>query len=277
MKKITSSVIAIVLLQASTLSAQFLIYDGFETPGDYTADTNISAQTGAGSGNWGGSSYTYDNEGQPVNTVTSSLTYTDGSNTLATADGSIQKTAGVNSVFSRTFDNTAFNASFGAGEDIWLSTLIGMEATTDITFRVSRADQFNGAGFDIIGGTLVAKFNNSTSSGSMSMTPGQTYFLVGRIQQDAGAGGDDVFDLWVNPDLGSTPVGSGDLTVEQGYAISLMGRVVMQSRNNDSIHMDEIRVGASFDAVAPTIPEPSVYALAFGLCAGVLVCFRRRR
>lgn len=282
--KVTNYALGISLtMLATAANAQFTIYDGFETPGDYTADTNVTTQTGGGSGDWGGSSWGAVQSGQPFNTVTASLNYTSGDDSLTTSSGSLYKSAGANTVLERTYDKSAFDSTFtSTSTDLWFSIVINMEATTDAVFRaVSRTDAINGPGFSITNGNLSAIFN-SGSSGSFALTTGETYFILGRLQQDTGTDGADVLDIWVDPSLDSAPIASGDVSREQAFNLTdaLIGRTLLQSRNDDTLHADEFRIGSTFDSVTPftSVPEPTTYALITGMLmlAGAMVIRRRR-
>ncbi|WOO39751.1 hypothetical protein [Rubellicoccus peritrichatus] len=268
---------ALLLFVATYSHAQFFAYDGFETPGDYTDATDVTAQSGGGSGDWDTvtlPNWNSINAGGTFETVTSSLTYTAGSDTLLTTTGSLDKSVGGNTIVDRDFNTTPFISTFSnTSTDLWFSLLVAAESTTDTSFRLTRDSAANGPSFEILNGNLRAQFNNDFSSNSVPLTDGTTYFLLGRVRQDAGAGGEDILDMWVNPDLDSAPIAAGDLTVEKGYDITIISRVQIQSRNNDSFHFDELRIGDSFSDVAPTvIPEPSVYVFAVGFSAiGLLV------
>lgn len=273
MKSALSIYTAACLLSVSYANAQFIIYEGFETPGDYADGVTITSQTGGGSGDWGGSNWSIENPGIGYQSVTTSLTYSDGSNNLITSDGSLSKVAGSNTISYRNFDNTAFNNTFGSGGEIWFSALFHAESTTDIVYRISRDSAFNGPGFNVENGQLTARFNNTISSSSISVDNGETYFVVGRVTPDT----TNTLDLWLNPSLGSAPIGAGDLTVDQGYDLTLLARTIVQSRNNDSAMLDELRLGSTFASVTPNtaIPEPSTYVLLFA-CAIGAVAIRRR-
>lgn len=284
MKKRKYTTLAVSLLLAATCSkAQFFAYDGFETPGDYTDATDITAQTGGGSGDWDTvtlPNWNSINAGGTFETVTSSLTYTAGANTLVTTAGSLDKSPGGNTIIDRDFNTTSFISTFSnTSTDMWFSILVEAESTTDTSFRFTRDSAANGPSFEILNGNLRAQFSNDFSSNSVALTDGITYFLLGRVQQDAGVGGEDILDIWVNPDLDSAPIAGGDLTVEKGYDITIVSRVQTQSRNTDSLHFDELRIGDSFDDVTPStaIPEPSVYAYVASLGIAVVLIRRRRQ
>ncbi|WP_269539156.1 hypothetical protein [Cerasicoccus fimbriatus] len=274
---------------ATAANAQFAIYDGFETPGDYTADTNVTTQTGGGSGDWGGSSWTLvtgstGTSDPKFNTVTSSLNYSSGGNSLVTTPGSLYKAPGANRIIGRDFDKTIYDSTFSnSSTELWFSVVFAMEATTDVFFRaVSRDTVINGPGFSVTDGSLQAVFNSGTSTGSVSLTQGETYFILGRLQQGVGTNGDDVLDIWVNPDLAIAPIASGDLSREQNFNLTeaAISRSIIQSRNNDSLNIDEFRMGSTFDSVTPftTVPEPTTFALITGMfmLTGALVIRHRR-
>jgi len=276
-------VVTVLALLTAGAGASPYIYDGFATPGDYTAGANIAAQTGGGSGAWAGN---YTDVNNAASTASSSLTYSTGANELATSDGSLSKAGAVRLTGSRAFTNDP--TMYESGDQVWFSALFNRSAGTSnmrILFGAA-AGETVGWGFSIenssydvracLQGTPGPNYNASTT-----IANGQTVFVIGRLSVDAGASGNTyhVVDVWVNPDLtanlAAVAIRGGDNWVDRQYA-GVPDSAIMNiySHQNNTMVYDEIRMGLTQADVMPVVPEPATMIL---LAAGGLLVIRRRR
>ncbi len=281
---ITTACVA--LLIASSASAQFFLYEGFQTPGDYTDGANINGQSG-GTGDWAANWTDLDPQSGSSGvflTEDTSLNYTEGLNQLDTTAGSLQKSTSLHTQYSRQFDNAAFNTSFGNGEDVWFSVLFSANTSSRFYFSIDNdggasAGTPGGPGFrqQTAGGNLQAQFNNSLSA-SVTYNADQTYFILGRITQGEDGVVNDVLDVWIDPVLGGS-LGAADLTSSNDYNMSFSEYINIRSNSSNAIIFDEIRVGVSQAAVTPytAVPEPGVCAALLGVLALGVAHFRRKR
>jgi hypothetical protein len=268
---------AALVLCSGFAHAGTLVYDGFETPGDYTAG-NLESQTG-GSSDWD-SAWADNNNNDALLASTDSLTY----NNLVTQDGSATTSGGTSNRvhYTRTFDT--FNAS--ANDPIWFSALLQRNAGTNgwnVQFGDVVDEQTHGFGFGHDNGNTdvqaVIQGSEGSTSTATAIVNDTTYFVVGRYIIDAGLTNPthEVLDLWVNPDLhedlASQPIGSGDSFLERSFSGTTFDTVNIYVHQNTEIKLDEIRLGTTQADVMP-VPEPGSLALA---ASGVLLLAGRRR
>lgn len=268
--------LGVIFIMPVIVSAQFSLYDGFQTPGQYTAGTDITTQTGAGSGAWDGNWFYGGLVGSPFNTETTSLSYSQGGNNLVTTNGSLDKTqtGGGNTTIHRPIDN----AAIGGASEIWFSFLF---QTNDAQrFWFSLADATNntprGPAVTLNAGVLEVQVNNFISSTTFDITAGETYFLIGRITTDI-AENDTTIEAWLDPELTGSLMGTSISATNPNYSVLNSNFVSLRANTNNTVIFDEIRFGTTLDSVRP-IPEPSVYALGAGLVAllGRMAWTRRR-
>lgn len=90
-------------------------------------------------------------------------------------------------------------------------------------------------------------------------------FLVLRIDFNAGVTNNENFYLWVNPLLDSEPnVAAADATIlgAQMYNGQNLARIrLQQGLNSDNTVIDELRLGTTWNDVAPVVPEPGTAVL----------------
>lgn len=266
-------------VSSSQLQATLIAYEGFSTPGAYTAGSDLAAQTGDGTGwtsNW---SNTLANAGSGVVTSeSSSLTYS----TLSTTAGSAVGPASGNTrvdAYAR-----AFNLGFSPvdGDEVWMSALVDLTSDGDRgwALTLSNNDQRSqGVGFGINNNSAgnVSGIIQGTEGSQVAIGSGANFY-VARVSYTSGF---PVVDLWVNPmlnaDLSSVAIGGGDSTVTRSYgSVDSITNVVLYSHQDNRLTYDEIRIGTTQLDVG-IIPEPSVYAAAFALGALGLAIIRRRR
>jgi hypothetical protein len=112
-------------------------------------------------------------------------------------------------------------------------------------------------------------------------SPGETLLIVGSYTFNPGDN-NDVARLWVNP-LPGTPelLNAPSVVTASGLPDINQDRIAaFFFRNNsvepDSLLMDELRVGTSWESVTPVVPEPSSAALIVFASGGFLARRRRR-
>jgi hypothetical protein len=109
------------------------------------------------------------------------------------------------------------------------------------------------------------RYANDTSSYVGSYASGEVHLMLARL--DITPGGNDTFDMWVNPDLTGgegglgTPVFSMSGSNAYGNGLADVG----VSFSGFESMLDAIRVSNGFNMVV--IPEPSTYAILLGLFA----------
>jgi hypothetical protein len=134
-----------------------------------------------------------------------------------------------------------------------------------------KANQEDGSGPE----DVMARIEGGSEAYFMDLSPGQTYFILGRLfKSSPGAANDyDRFDLWVNPTAGDS--GSPDATSSGGGNTSSFGTIGLRGVNidgGDSFWIDEIRYASTFESA--TAPEPSSSLL---VMSGLIAMALRRR
>jgi PEP-CTERM putative exosortase interaction domain len=167
-----------------------------------------------------------------------------------------------------------------------LSSLPGESGTYSFGFATGNTSyaaavflQASGGGFQI----GVSNRTNSTPVFSSTVySLGETVFLVGSYQFNAGTG-DDVSSLWINPSsstFGKVSAPTATLTATGGADMGALSQFILRGgATSPAGTFDELRIGTSWADVTPAaIPEPSTYAAIVGaLALGVVVYVRRRR
>ena len=200
---------------------------------------------------------------------------------------------------------TSYNSLLADGGEMWFSMLYSRPAGSRFYFAITDDKAFNngnldngatGIGFGLEstgelwasvwddknwGGSNLAGPSESsvditgdglvTNADGGSTVASTTYLIVGQVQWGATATDNDIVSLYLpatDLTLGSV-VAQAEEVVDQ----SVFDRIATADGNGAATEWDEIRVGATYDDVAP-IPEPSA-ALLGGL--GLLALLRRRR
>jgi hypothetical protein len=116
--------------------------------------------------------------------------------------------------------------------------------------------------------------DNTVVSSGVPAAPNQTAFLVAHLQfQD----GNDLATLYVNPTPGTQPPAGGftfsgrDMPAIRPY-LAFMG-----SGTGVTYDFDELRIGSSYAAVAPAVPEPPAAPVAALLVVATAAATRRPR
>lgn len=295
---LTGAAIALaVTFAAQTCQAYLLAYEGF----DYTPGSDLSGMNGGFGWTtpWGVASGSITTNGNAIGdtVATGSLSYFSGNRALFTTgnSGFYSGALGTSQPF-RDF----FNASPGEeGTTIWVSFLAARSGpTTNNTGtpfnpypRAANVSLFNTGERLAIGSASGMVSNNwallPSGSGGNARISGNNFSLLSFavVRIDYGATNNDTAYLFINPQLGTEPTLSSAVAMTNNFDFSFFrvrpfagGNDAANSRPYAELSVDEIRIGTTWQDVAPFItlvPEPSTAALAsLGLLAWVV---RRRK
>ena len=263
MKKTLSTFLGFALALGPA-SAQVILYEGF----DYDTPTIAGQEGGTGfSDGWGTSS------GSSLDVVTPSLSYpghyeSNGNAVSVTGGGSSR--SGL-----RHIDNAANYRA--AGEVQWFSALANIpEMEGEIDIRFFGDANYEGPGFTFTrgeGATLLPTIGNGSGTNGpiLSYNFDETLLIVGKIEWNTDTNA--TVSIWNSPTptLNEAALGdahssiTGDVVVGDGHWV--------RGNNGSAGIIDEIRLGHTLPDV---IPEPSTYALGFGIF-GLAIVFLRRR
>lgn len=198
------------------------------------------------------------------------LSYTDGSaNSLVTTDNG----------FLNQTQNLGNPANFGLARNLsapvtsgefYLSVLF-QEANYGHDYFLQMVDGSGGANGLVARGSWGAGQNWRVGAATTTMplpVNGETQFMVIQMDLDANS-----ISVWQNPDL-VTP-GTPDYTGAYDLVDLSSVKFFVKNEAPEEYTWDELRVGTTFEAVAPVIPEPSTLAL-LGL-AGLALVTRKRK
>lgn len=249
-----------ILFCAHSTMAAADVYEGF----DYAAGSSILSATG-GSGWSGGWVDSFQNNhlevlASDVIATTPTLPYSDiQGNQLVSTGNHLNFDLDIPSTFtSESAIERTLSAPYGAdGTTMYFSMLVGpsIDAGLDRTFQLGSA-KFSAYGW----GAREWKFND-VSTGIVRAGNGAKDFVVVKITFNSG---DDTVEFWVNPPLGELP--EANLTTTLAMSV---GKLVLQQQNQSGgshgLMFDEIRFGATYRDVAPTVdapvlpPEPATF------------------
>lgn len=279
------------MIPLARTGAATLVYESF----DYTAGSELLGQ----SGGTGFGSYTWSDSSAPGNrdTISSgSLSY----GSLPTAGNSALAVSPTNATTSNV--RRRFSDIPGtAGTTTWVSFLFALKQTAAplttgdyATLAVSAFTLPGALGtvhFGIFekpdgepGEKVFGIGSTQITAAGLSEVPlvaQQTYFLVARIDWNAGSNPEDIY-LYVNPTIGgSEPSGasaSASIKIGAGSTADGTNRLASLGLYAGEIGpewaYDEIRIGSTFADVTP-IPEPTAGACV--LAAGVFLWWRKRK
>ncbi len=163
----------------------------------------------------------------------------------------------------------------GPGRTLWFSGLLRKDANNDDSLNLSLhpggIDWFTsdprlvigyfGSGSNVGGQRRVGLQYTSpgessvTTNSGFALTVGQTFFIAAKI--DFGSGSTPtVVSLWVNPVLGALPAASPSLVVNAAPHFSIRALAVYLGNGAGMGSFDEIRLGPSWDSVAPIPAQP---------------------
>lgn len=115
-----------------------------------------------------------------------------------------------------------------------------------------------------------------TDPSLQGLLEGTPYFIVARYRVESVTTNDDAMDIWINPgDLGAAvpPTPTFSSIVGSDNATAWHTFVIDPPNGNAAGYFDELRVGTTWAAVTPPVPEPTSLAL---LSLGSLLLVRRR-
>lgn len=245
---------SLALALGAPLHAQ-TIYDGFATgtaPGQYPPGENVSVAVGAGT-SWSQASWV-DSGPRKMRAVADGLTYSDGTNELATTEGAIHSpNADGNAEVERDFQ------TFGSGTEVWFSILMDRTPVAygfEDRFAFQLRSQTGGLKYSIRAldgskewhASYIPQGSNTEINAAL---PGAIYdeptFVVGRISTIGSPSA--TFSVWVNPksltELGE-PTWTSPAFHAQGF-----GRVSLVTDGTREGLFDEIRIGFSQEEVIP--------------------------
>ncbi len=256
-------------------SGTTLVHEAFDIPAG-----DLHGTSGATSHGWANGWHSqYDDDG-PVNqhsVSASGLTYPN----LATTGGALQIESGGEFAMDHTFrvlDSTFDSGSMWASALIQLSTTAGGTGSFQINFHddsynnnLYMGTEWAGSEWQIGRGPE----GDARSDSGVAAVGGETFLLVMNLDFAA-----EEARFWVNPESGITDPGAPATSITSAE-FGPIDRISVTSGSFDDVDftgtvVDEIRVGTSYEAVAP-IPEPSTYAAFAGLLALALVYLKRRR
>jgi hypothetical protein len=234
-------------------------YEGFA----YTAGETLAGKNG-GSG-WSGPWAVTDGSGNALAAsasgyIVSGLNYTDAAgNTLVASGGAWQTDAGV---FFGQARRLSTATSGTAGTTRWISFLVKQAPTTT---GINYASASPGTGHSFGASALAGGVGNNgaafvncfycSSTGSEApisgWAAGSTALVLVRV--DFAASGNDTMSLWINPPLAGALPAPTVAGSQANFGDALSG-LTLAWGDNRSFVFDELRVGDSYAAVAPSLP-----------------------
>ncbi len=267
---------AMLLGFAGRADATLLAYEGFDTPGQYTAGATLDTANG-GTG-WTGA---WSSEAS-VTTELNSVAYPD----LVETSGHMLTTNGDPSSSRRSFDETGFQ---NLGDEVWFAYTFNRESGSNnhnvyITLSGSSTRFFglrteNSPSTELNAAIRFAGSTVEKSSTAYTIANSTDYFVIGRMTFDDV--GNDRLDVWVNPSDFTSVANLGAESMFVETANPTPGNftdVWIADGNAASYAFDEIRIGNTLGDVAPSsVPEPVTSAMVFGFVIALgAIAYRRR-
>jgi hypothetical protein len=209
-----------------------LVYEAF----NYTAGTSALSGANGGTG-WGGAWGTNSHQ------VTSpGSTYSNGGN-LSVAG--LKATINANNSIARTLGATYSSGTY------WIAFVINTKSASQeagLYLTNAGSDRFF-IGRRSNGAPYVIRSQINFNVGQTAVNSGTSALMV--VKLVLGAGNDQAF-FWVNPSLSGTPAdAAASASVSDIGDLSFNGVKLSSTSFNDSMDIDEFRIGTSFQAVAP--------------------------
>ncbi|MCX6892649.1 MAG: PEP-CTERM sorting domain-containing protein [Verrucomicrobia bacterium] len=255
----------------------------------YTVGSTLIGQKGASGYTWMNAQTAY--TGSITPTITAGNLSISG---LAPAQGNSVQLGGIGNVARLGF--TPAGSPYGSGATVYYSFAMQLRDLTGINtstgawwagFNNSLGTQAAAptqVGTRVITKAATGGFNLGTSKNSSVasdfafsptlFTTSDTIFVVGSYTCNTGSTTDDVSRMWINPDsstFGAVIEPTASLTASTGADINLsqLASFILADRSGTpGAVVDELRIGLSWAAVTPMVPEPSSLALVgLGLAA----------
>ncbi len=271
-----AAAITLASFATSSTYAQLLAYEGF----DLTNTTDLNGN-GSGTG-WGSNTWTGTNV---YDSTSPGLSYTDGSDALATTGIKAQASGVVTNTSVLRLFNTPVTITQGSTYyySLILNAAGGATGGNIVQFVALDDNTISDAAF-----TFGNIFNNANArlrpngGGSSyvdtSVAAASTNFFVIKITFDLVGTNPETISIFANPDIGGAePIATITDSTLDITATTLNG-VGFQTvgTNSKDLLADEIRFGTTWTSVTP-VPEPSTVALLFGAAMFVLFRLRRRQ
>lgn len=264
MKRLLLSILP--LLSVPLASASHILYEGF----DYSAAT-VEGQTG---GNGFANAWGTDG-GDALDTV-SGLSYAnhfDSAGSAASVSASANR-SGVRSIA----DASSYTQ---AGQAQWFSLLANIPNAGGQAYATFFGNgNYNGAGIRVIqdgAGVGIAPNVGTTvaPSARLDITFNETQLIVGKIEWNTGTNA--TVSIWSPSDANILNEAALGEAVTHTANVGVGDRLWIRGNAASAGVFDEIRLGTELgDVVVVVIPEPSTYALGFGIVGLALVMLRRR-
>ena len=255
----------------------------------YTAGSALIGQKGASGYTWMNAQTAY--TGSVTPTIAAGNLSISG---LAPSQGNSMQLGGIGNVARLGF--TPAGSPYGSGATVYYSFAMHLRDLTGINTSTGAwwAGLNNSLGTQAAAPTQVGTrvmtraatggFNLGTSKNSSAtadlvfsptlFTTSDVIFVVGSYTCNTGSTTDDVSRMWINPDsstFGALTEPGATLTATTGADINLSqlaSFIVADRAGTPGVVMDELRIGLSWAAVTPMVPEPSSLALVgLGLAA----------
>jgi hypothetical protein len=265
-------------------SAGTILYEGFSDTGYILGASVVGLDGGTGfDGPW--VNYSVGNPPNP-NAITSGLSFTHSSGAALATSGNALSLSGVG-LNSSEVERKQLTYNGTVGTSVWFSFLLRKDTASGslLDLGVLKLIPSGSAPALFIGdiassarlSLLVATSPNVSSVSTTTVTLGQTYFLVGRLNFNPGV--TSSMDLFVNPEPGSLNPGTpavtlGNLNVP---GLSYIHFATSNQINGASFTFDELRIGDTFADVSPAA-APEMSSATFLLMAlGMLGSRRPKR
>jgi hypothetical protein len=216
-------------------------------PFDYPAASSLTA--GGGGSGWAGAWF---QDGESANTGAAGLGYTDSLGNVLNASGrSADTTAGATTRSLRDFSGGLLN-------DVWISFLYQLPASNSkfegVSFYRGNQQVFSTSNPSTTGTAAIHLANNLVSSTGTSTGHGifgRTHFIVLKLTQGGGTGGADRAEAFIDPVLTGNPLSPAATIIGTDFDFD---RVRIAGQDGATLLVDELRVGETFEDVAPHAP-----------------------
>jgi hypothetical protein len=216
-------------------------------PFDYPAASSLTA--GGGGSGWADAWY---QDGEPVIAGEAGLGFTDAEGNVLNASGrSADTTAGATSRSLRIFSGGLLN-------DVWISFLYQLPASNSkfegVSFYRGTQQVFSISNPSTTGTAAIHLANNLVSSNGTSTGHGifgRTHFIALKLTKGGGTGGADRVEAYIDPVLTGDSLSPAAIINGTNFDVD---RVRIAGQDGATLLVDELRVGETFEDVAPHDP-----------------------